>query len=163
MTVVEPSSFETRRVRLSDAEAQPLLHELAYEYATRYGTDEELGSAVDADFAPPSGLLVVLVENDVVVAGGGFRRYDDRTAELKRMWTHSAHRRRGLARLVITELEREAADQGYLRSYLTTGPRQPEARALYLKAGYRPLFDVHSDPELIGVLAFEKDLRPGSA
>ncbi|MBN1092928.1 hypothetical protein JKP75_10355 [Blastococcus sp. TML/M2B] len=31
--------------------------------------------------------------------------------------------------------------RGYTRLYLTTGPLQPEARALYLAAGWTPLFD----------------------
>lgn len=82
------------------------------------------------------------------------------TAELKRIWTHSAHRRRGLARQVLVELEERAARRGYQRVYLTTGPRQPEAAGLYLSAGYTPLFDVTRDPEEIGPLAFEKWLCP---
>ncbi|QDW62166.1 GNAT family N-acetyltransferase [Oerskovia sp. KBS0722] len=82
------------------------------------------------------------------------------TAELKRIWTHSAHRRRGLARQVLGELEHRAAERGYPRVYLTTGPRQPEAAGLYLSAGYTPLFDVTRDPEEIGPLAFEKWLCP---
>lgn len=57
------------------------------------------------------------------------------------MWTSSAHRRRGLARRVLTELEERAAARGYSRMFLTTGPLQPEAKALYLAAGWNPLFD----------------------
>ncbi|CAL9662126.1 hypothetical protein SUDANB105_07060 [Streptomyces sp. enrichment culture] len=75
-----------------------------------------------------------------------------------RIRTHSAHRRRGLARRVVAELEREALARGYRRVYLTTGPRQPEARGLYLATGYTPLFDTHADPETIGPLPFEKHL-----
>jgi hypothetical protein len=56
-------------------------------------------------------------------------------------------------------LEREAADRGYSRIHLTTGPRQPEAKGLYLAAGYRPLFDLSADPESIGPLPFEKHLE----
>lgn len=75
-----------------------------------------------------------------------------------RIWTHSAHRRRGLARRVVDELEREAFARGYRRIRLTTGPRQPEARGLYLATGYTPLFDTTADPETIGKLPFEKHL-----
>ncbi|MBI0383949.1 GNAT family N-acetyltransferase, partial [Streptomyces albiflaviniger] len=56
------------------------------------------------------------------------------------------------------ELERSAAERGYRRIHLTTGPRQPEARGLYLATGYTPLFDVSADPETIGPLPFEKGL-----
>ena len=43
--------------------------------------------------------------------------------------------------MVVTELEGRARDLHYQRLYLTTGPKQPEAEALYLKAGYTPLYE----------------------
>ncbi|WP_408068769.1 GNAT family N-acetyltransferase [Williamsia herbipolensis] len=134
------------RVHQTDARAQPLLTELAVEYSTRYGGSAETmySELVDypaAEFAPPDGALVVLLRGDEVVAGGAFRRYDHDTAELKRIWTSAAHRRQGLARRVLAELERAITELGYRRVYLTTGWRQPEADALYLAAGYTALFD----------------------
>ncbi|MEU6622458.1 GNAT family N-acetyltransferase [Streptomyces litmocidini] len=152
-------ALSVHRTTTTDPLARPLLDELAYEYTTRYGSAHDLHHYPAAEFAPPHGAFLLLLERGRPVAGGAFRRYDDRTAELKRIWTHSAHRRRGLARRVLTVLEREAADRGYSRIYLTTGPRQPEAKGLYLASGYRPLFDVSADPESIGPLPFEKSLE----
>lgn len=149
------------RVPVSDPRVRPLLRELGDEYCARYGKDAhaELARYPDEEFtAPHGGVLLLLLEHDEPVAGGAFRRYDAGTAELKRIWTHSAHRRRGLARRVVAELEHEAAARGYRRVYLTTGPRQPEARGLYLRTGYTPLFDTEADPETIGPLPFEKHL-----
>ncbi|MEU9554124.1 GNAT family N-acetyltransferase [Streptomyces fumanus] len=152
------------RTEVSDPRVRPLLRELGEEYSARYGKDAhaELARYPDEEFtAPYGGVLLLLLERDEPVAGGAFRRYDGTTAELKRIWTHSAHRRRGLARRVVAELEREAGARGYRRIYLTTGPRQPEARGLYLATGYTPLFDTRADPESIGPLPFEKHLTPG--
>lgn len=148
-----------------DPRVAPLLAELAHEYASRYGgtfeaMHDDLRGHSRERFAAPGGALLLLLEDGEAVAGGAFQRYDTRTAELKRIWTHSSHRRRGLARRVVTELEREAAARGYERVYLITGLRQPEARALYLATGYAPLFDVAADPETIGPLPFEKSLTP---
>ena len=42
---------------------------------------------------------------------------------------------------LLAELEREAAEAGYRRVFLTTGPRQPEAVGLYLATGYTALAD----------------------
>ncbi|MET9760905.1 GNAT family N-acetyltransferase [Streptomyces sp. NPDC006372] len=148
-------------VPVSDPRVAPLLRELGDEYSRRYGGDAhaEMARYPDEEFtAPYGGLLLLLLERGEPVAGGAFRRYDLATAELKRIWTHSAHRRRGLARRVVAELESEAALRGYRRIYLTTGPRQPEARGLYLTTGYTPLFDTDADPETIGPLPFEKHL-----
>ena len=152
-------------VPVSDPRVRPLLRELGDEYSARYGKDAhaELARYPDEEFTPPhGGLLLLLLEGGEPVAGGAFRRYDANTAELKRMWTHSAHRRRGLARRVIAELERAAGARGYRRIYLTTGWRQPEARGLYLATGYTPLFDTEADPETIGPLPFEKHLHAPS-
>ena len=145
---------------------------------------EEMEEHPATDFAEPDGDLILLLVDGAPVAGGAFRlrtepelgevarscapdraRTEDgrpavRTAELKRIWTHAAHRRRGLARIVLVELEQRAEALGYDRVYLTTGPRQPEATALYMTAGYTPLFDTEAPPETIGILAFEKWLSP---
>lgn len=131
-------------VRQDDPLAAPLLAELAVEYSSRYGgvADEvrhDLTTYPTAEFAPPDGALLVVVEHEKPVAGGAFRRYDETTAELKRIWTARAHRRRGLGRFVLAHLEYEIARRGYRRVYLTTGPRQPEAVALYNAAGYTAL------------------------
>ncbi|MER8183699.1 GNAT family N-acetyltransferase [Kitasatospora sp. NPDC094015] len=141
-------ALQVRQALLGDPLTEPLVRELTHEYVTRYGPGghAEMARYPAAEFAPPHGLLLLLLEDGRPVAGGAYRRADGRTAELKRMWTHSAHRRRGLARRVLAELERAAAAAGYRRIVLTTGPRQPEAKALYLATGYTPLFDLGRDP-----------------
>jgi GNAT superfamily N-acetyltransferase len=141
--------------------AAPQLAELAIEYTTRYGGDaeqvhNELRAYPAEEFEPPEGALIVATSNGVPVAGGAFRRYDAKTAELKRIWTASGHRRRGYGGLVVAELERIALQRGYTRIYLTTGWRQPEAVALYLAAGYTPLYDRSLPSEAIGRHPFEK-------
>ena len=162
---LDPASLAVLNLRMHDPRVRPLLDELAVEYDTRYGdlfgrkaAAEELNRYPAAEFEEPHGALLVVQENGVSVAGGAFRRYDGTTAELKRIWTHSGHRRRGLARLVLAELEALAGRRGYTRVYLTTGPRQPEAKHLYLRTGYQPQFDVHADPETVGILAFTKEI-----
>ncbi|WP_405151626.1 GNAT family N-acetyltransferase [Sphaerisporangium sp. NBC_01403] len=152
-------SIEVRHVEVRDPAAEPLLRDLHLEYHSRYGPNEELSRYADEEFSPPDGAFLILVEDGETVAGGAFRRHDQTTAELKRIWTHPAHRRRGLGLVVVRELEREAVRRGYRRIHLTTGPRQPEAARLYLAAGYRPLFDLDADPETIGPLPFEKLLE----
>ena len=149
-----------------DERARPLIEALTHEYATRYGNyfgDEpgaEMRRYPAALFAPPDGNFVLLLRNGEAIAGGAFKRYDEHTAELKRIWTHKDYRRQGLARRVVVELEAQALRQRYTRVNLTTGFRQPEAKGLYLSMGYRPLFDVTLDPEIYKILPFEKELVP---
>ncbi|MET0135134.1 MAG: GNAT family N-acetyltransferase [Kibdelosporangium sp.] len=154
------SSLEVRHVPMRDPLVRPLLEDLVREYVGRYGgLHESLWEYPAERFAPPDGDFVLIVENGAAVAGGAFQRYSEDTAELKRIWTHREHRRRGLAARVLVELEQEAARRGYTRIHLTTGPRQPEATGLYLANGYTALFDVTADPLQIGPLPFEKHIN----
>lgn len=128
--------MDMRRVRMSDAEVEPLLSGMAHEYETRYGENTEMTRASVNEFDPPSGLFIVLMDGPITAAGGGFRRHDKTTCEVKRMWTHPHYRRRGLAAQVLGALESAAREVGYTRLILETGPRQPEAEALYARRGY---------------------------
>ena len=165
MTVTNVDADEFRYVEATDPLARPLLDELEYEYDTRYGdffgerASTELNRYPAELFAPSQGgAFVLLLRAGEPIAGGAFKRLDEHTAELKRIWTSSRHRRQGLARRIVNELESEAIRQGYTKVYLTTGPRQPEAKALYLAAGYRPLYDTALEPEQVGIHPFEKTL-----
>ncbi len=151
------------RVDPGDPRLQPLLIDLVVEYGTRYGRESantRLTEVPPSDFVAPDGSFLLVVENGEPVAGGALRRHDRTTAEVKRVWTSHRHRRRGLGRRVMAELENEALRLGYQRIHLTTGPRQPEARDLYLATGYTPRFDLTADPETIGPLSFGKELVP---
>lgn len=149
-----------------DPLARPLLDELVYEYSSRYAglidTDEiakeMLRYPVEA-FAPPHGAFVLLLRDGQAIAGGAFMRHaQPGTTEFKRIWASREYRRQGLARRVLVELEAQAVRQGYTRVYLGTGPRQPEAVALYQASGYT-LLSSHDfgEDEPPGVL-FEKYL-----
>jgi ribosomal protein S18 acetylase RimI-like enzyme len=128
-------------VTQDDPLAAPLLAELAREYADRYGGSAEdlhdyLRDYPAAEFAQPDGGLLIGLLDGRPVTGGAFRRYDELTAELKRIWTDSAHRRRGYATALLAALEAEIVEHGYRRIWLATGHRQPEAEALYESVGY---------------------------
>lgn len=147
---VSVSAGQLRFVAVSqdDELARPLLAELAVEYSSRYGDTVDrvhtgLRNYPAERFAPPAGGMLIGVLDSIPVTGGAFRRYGTvdgvEVAELKRVWTSSAHRRRGYGGLLLAELESEIAARGYRRVYLTTGHRQPEAEALYTAHGYTRL------------------------
>jgi GNAT superfamily N-acetyltransferase len=148
--------MEMRKVRLSDGVVVPLLAGLSHEYDTRYGENVEMSRATENEFDPPSGLFIVLMDGPVTAAGGGFRRYEPSTCEVKRMWTSPDYRRRGLAVRVLSALEDAAIEAGYARLILETGPRQPEAEALYAGRGYSRIGFYGHYPE---AKAFSIDLR----
>lgn len=160
-----PTVGDLRFVAVSqdDPLAAPLIDELAVEYADRYGGTRDriqawLRGYPGEEFEAPEGGLLIGLIDDVPVTGGGFRRFDGATAELKRIWTHSRHRRHGHARALVAQLETEIAARGYSRIYLTAGDRQPEAEALYLSMGYRRLAETLPAEGEVYPIAFVKVL-----
>jgi GNAT superfamily N-acetyltransferase len=150
-------------VGLDDPLAQPLLTELAVEYTQRYGRTPELyltwmRSGPPDEFVPPEGGMVVGLLDGVPVTGGAFCRFDAETAELKRIWTHREHRRRGYAVALLAVLETEIAARGYRKVYLITGDRQPEAEELYSAVGYTRLSGPLPSRGPVLPIAFEKGL-----
>ena len=98
---------------VKDPLAAPLLEELLFEYDSRYGTyfsaegaRAEMNKYPPEAFSPPSGNFLLLLRGGKTIAGGAFMRYDEESAEFKRVWTHSAYRRQGLAKIVLQELEK---------------------------------------------------------
>jgi ribosomal protein S18 acetylase RimI-like enzyme len=163
MTVPAVNRLRFVAVGQDDALAEPLLAELAVEYATRYGATQDAvakwlrGYPAD-EFAPPDGGLLIGLRDGQPVTGGAFRRFDDSTAELKRIWTDSRYRRQGHAKALLAQLETEIAARGYRSVYLTTGDRQPEAEALYLATGYVRLPEPLPAEGEVYPLAFRKTL-----
>ena len=148
MSVPAVGDLRFLAVGQDDPLAAPLIDELAVEYATSVRRYPGPGPCVVA-WLPRCG---------VPVTGGAFRRFDDVTAELKRIWTDSRHRRRGHARALVNQLESEIAARGYSRIYLTTGDRQPEAEALYLSMGYTRLAEPLPAEGEVYPIAFAKVL-----
>lgn len=129
------------------------------EYVVRYGGPDE--TAVDAaQFRPPEGLFLLGVLDGDPVVSGGWRRMADGVVEIKRMYVLGAARRRGLARLMLAELEASAGAAGARRIELNTGDQQPEAIALYRSSGYLPTGAFGFYKGTPGAKFYGKDLLP---
>lgn len=128
--------FEVRRY--DDPDVTAAIAELQLEYVRRYGSQDV--TVVDAaEFVAPDGLFLVCLVDGAMGAMGGWRRHDESSVEIKRMYVPEQLRRRGLARAILAELELRAAAAGYRRVVLNTGLEQPEAVAMYAAAGYTPI------------------------
>ncbi|MDT4913204.1 MAG: hypothetical protein QOC66_2332 [Pseudonocardiales bacterium] len=127
--------FEIETRPYADPDVTRLVAEVQQMYVTLYGGPD--AAEVDpTEFSPPTGLFLVGLLDGIAVAMGGWRRLDESTAEIKRMYVSQSARRRGLARQLLTALERTAGEAGLSRLVLNTGPEQPEAIAMYRQAGY---------------------------
>lgn len=80
--------------------------------------------------------VIVAYQGDTPAGCGAIKQYSPDTMEVKRMFTPPQFRGRGLASMVLSELEKWTLELGYSKCILETGKRQPEAIALYKKNGY---------------------------
>lgn len=80
--------------------------------------------------------VVVTYKNNIPVACGAIKEYDQNTMEIKRMFTLTQYRGQGIASIVLAELEKWAAELSYQKCILETGIKQLAAIQLYKKNGY---------------------------
>ena len=149
-----PATWDDDEVRALTTAQQAELRE-------RYDGDTEPGTTPSA-----ADVAVVLVARDAAGAAvgcGALRPLGDGAAEVKRMYVVPAARGRGISRVLLAGLEAAAGERGWTVLRLETGPRQPEAIALYESAGYRavPAFgDYVESPDAGCSLYYERVLGP---
>jgi putative acetyltransferase len=131
--VIRRERFDSETVKaLADALEEELL-------ATYEGEPGSGGLPAASIFEPPGGAFLVAWVDGEAVACGGIARYDDATAEIRRMYVVPAARGRGLSRHMLAALEDEARALGYSFVRLETGNLQAAAVGLYVSAGFEPI------------------------
>jgi GNAT superfamily N-acetyltransferase len=155
MTITATITAAAEDVRSRDA--TELLSELTAELAALYETSDGSAGFSPAQVEVPRAAFIVARIDGKPVGCGALRPIDDTAVEIKRMYTRPAYRRLGVAQAILAEADRLAVELGYTTIKLQTGPRQPEAAALYERVGY------YSIPRFSGnwerVLAYQKDLH----
>jgi putative acetyltransferase len=124
-----------KRTTSSDNDFQKLVVKLDKDLAIRDGDEH----AFYAQFNKTINIknVVVAYLNKEAVGCGAFKEYDTNTVEIKRMFVEPTFRGKGIAQQILAELELWAKENNYNVCILETGKKQPEAIALYTKAGYR--------------------------
>lgn len=79
---------------------------------------------------------VVYYDNEIAIGCGALKSFNTSAMEVKRMYVDPDTRGKGIASLLLLELEKWAKELGYKHCVLETGLRQPEAIALYKKNNY---------------------------
>jgi len=149
------------RADILSHEAGSLIEALNAELSSRYPEDGATHFRLDPnEVAPGHGAFLVARRAGKRVGCGAVRRVDAHTGEIKRMYVSPEARGHRVGRAVLAALETEARRLGLTRLVLETGVRQPEAIALYERAGFAriPAFGEYVDSPLSVCMA--KDLSP---
>lgn len=102
--------------------------------------------------------VILVYEGDTAIACGAFKKFDDTSCEIKRMFTEPSHRGRGYAGIVVDELEKWARESGYRSVVLETSVKLESAVGLYRKKGYADTEKYGQYKDAIDSMCFRKVL-----
>lgn len=102
--------------------------------------------------------VIVWYENNLPVACGAIKKYDNETMEVKRMFVLLEYRKKGFATLILNGLETWAKELNYKKLILETGINQPEAIALYKKNNYNQISNYGQYEGVENSLCFLKNI-----
>jgi len=145
-TVSDPPTLQPVEIRREDIlsqVAQRLIRALNAELEARYPEEGANFFRLDAEeVAEGRGAFLVAYFDGVPIGCGAVRRIEPGVVEIKRMYVSPQVRGRRVGRQILDSLESESRRLGARRLVLETGPRQPDAIALYAHAGFVeiPLF-----------------------
>jgi len=83
--------------------------------------------------------VVIAYQDNQAIGCGAFKKLDNETIEIKRMYVKFAHRGSGTAQAILNSLELWALEKGFKKCILETGNRQVEAIKFYKKFGYKSI------------------------
>ena len=108
--------------------------------------DDELDHIEDK-YLPPEGRLVVALDESGVVCGCvAYHRFDDSTAEMKRLYVTPAGRGRRLGERLAKRIMELARQDGYTRMVLDTVAPLEAAVSLYRKLGFEEVEPYYHNP-----------------
>ena len=103
--------------------------------------------------------VVLASYNEIIIACGAIKQYDQKTMEIKRMFTSSDYRGKGVAGLILIELQNWTNEMGFENCILETGKRQIEAIRLYKKSGYEVITNYGQYAGMEDSICFMKKVR----
>ncbi|HEU4652483.1 MAG TPA: GNAT family N-acetyltransferase [Steroidobacteraceae bacterium] len=130
-------SIEIRSEALDEPVVRSLVLALNAELAERYPEEGANHFRLDPEeVGPGRGAFLVAYVDEKPVGCGAVRINEPGVGEIKRMFVIPGFRGRGVAGAVLSALQDYARDLGAHKLVLETGSRQPEAVALYRRAGF---------------------------
>ena len=102
--------------------------------------------------------VVVLYINENAVGCGSFKKFNDNSVEIKRMYVNPNNREKGMGKQILNGLEDWAKELGFLSCILETGKRQIEAIKFYKKCDYKSISKYVQYKDMENSVCFKKEL-----
>lgn len=149
--------YNVKRTNSDDADYQKLVAELDKDLAIRDGDEHAFFAQYNKSDAIK--YVVIAYENEVAVGCGAIKEYEKAVMEIKRMFVPLEERGKGIASVVLNELEKWATELNYKKCILETGKKMPEAIQLYKKSNYTLINNYGQYAGVDSSVCFEKYLE----
>lgn len=148
----EVSSSKYVLVEAEDPHHFEMASILFREYAAQLGVDlgfqdfESELTQLPLMYGPPSGCLLIVMNDGTAVGCGAVRGLSDGICEMKRLYIRSDQRGTSLGRRVAERLVEKARALGYETMRLDTLVEMTPARSLYRSLGFREITAYYHNP-----------------
>ncbi len=144
----------TIRTQSNNKDFQELVKALDIDLQIRDGAEHGFYAQFNS-IATINYVVVAYYENKAVGCGA-IKPYDTETMEVKRMYVLPELRGKGIASIILSDLEIWAKQLHYKKCLLETGIKQPEAIALYTKNQYQIIPNFGQYQGIENSVCFEK-------
>lgn len=148
--------YTLKRTNSDDPDYQKLVLELDKDLAIRDGDEHAFFAQYNK--SDTIKYIVVAYENEVAIGCGAIKEYEKEVMEIKRMFVPLEKRGKGIASVILRELEAWAKELNYKKCILETGKKMPEAIQLYKKSNYKLIKNYGQYAEVESSVCFEKSL-----
>jgi GNAT superfamily N-acetyltransferase len=131
----------------ADSDQAPTFHGLEQELATLPGI-----------YAPPTGCLLLAMQDGQSAGCIALKGHDATTGELKRLYVRPAFRGRNIGRQLVAALIAEARKFGYQRLILDSHISMTKAHEIYMAAGLRKVKTPSDFPEALNPIVVFMEL-----
>jgi len=145
-----------KRTNSDNPDFQKLVLELDRDLKVRDGDDHPFFAQYNKIDAIKH--VVVAYQNNIPVGCGAIKQYNEKTMEVKRMFVPLELRGKGIASMVLEELEKWSKELDFLHLILETGEKMPEAIRLYTNNHYVLIPNYGQYAGVVTSRCFEKHL-----
>lgn len=146
--------YKLKRTNSEDLDFHKLVVELDKDLAIRDGEEHSFFAQFNKIIKIK--YVVLVYEHEIALGCGAIKEYTKNIMEIKRMFVLPEKRGKGIASLVLKELENWTKELGYEKCILETGIKQPEAISLYKKNNFNRIRNYGQYAEVENSVCFEK-------
>jgi GNAT superfamily N-acetyltransferase len=126
--------IKLQRTTSDNEDFRLLISELDKELRSRYQEKQAIYDQYNIIENNPN--VVIAYREEMPIGCGCFKKFDDRSVEIKRMFVRPEYRGQKIAASILQQLENWAMELNISGAVLETGIKQPDAIHLYRKSGY---------------------------